>query len=50
MDEQEALRRDAELWRKHGPAIKQMLAAMEILRPLVLTHLKLEDATAEYMK
>ncbi len=40
----EAAREDAELWRKHAPAIKQMLAALDVLSPLVLTRLKLQDA------
>lgn len=40
----ETMQRDAELWQKHGPAIRQMLAALDILSPLVLTRLKLQDA------
>lgn len=38
------LQRDAQLWRKHAPAIQQMLAALDTLSPLVLTRLKLQDA------
>ena len=38
------LQRDAEMWRKHSPAIQQMLTALDALSPLVLTRLKLQDA------
>ena len=43
-DDVEDLQLDAELWRKHAPAIQQMLAALDTLSPLVLTRLKLQDA------
>lgn len=45
--ENASLQKDAELWRKHAPAIRQMLAALDVLSPLVLTRLKLQDAAID---
>lgn len=44
----EQLQREAALWRTHGPVIHQMLAAIDVLSPLVLTRLKLQDAANNY--
>ena len=41
------LRKDAELWRKHGPVIRQVLDALDMLSPLVLMRLKLQDAVTQ---
>lgn len=38
---------EAALWRKHSPAINQMLTALDALAPLVLTRLKLQDAQTD---
>lgn len=43
-DEFDALVRDAELWRKHQPALRAANSILDAARPIVLNALRIEDA------